>query len=81
MAEYRILAFQQDNKSILFEVKELEYHESGKIHRIYQSLLFSFSKKDLCKKLKEVKKASEKPILWGNTSRVGQVYKKLKQKV
>jgi len=77
MAEYRILAFQQDNKSILFEVREVEEGEDCN----FEVSLCELTKKELCKKLKEIKKASEKPVLWGNTSRIGQVYKKLKQKV
>jgi len=74
MSEYRILAYQQENKSILFEVRDVERGS-------YEVNLCELNKKDLCKKLKEIKKASEKPVLWGNTSKIGQVYKKLKQKV
>jgi hypothetical protein len=81
--DYRILAFTQPDKTVLFTVREITYSEDGQPnnHTDFAPLLIGLTKKELCIKLKDIKKASEKPVLWGDEKRWGKVYKKLKNKL
>jgi hypothetical protein len=80
--DYRILAFTQPDTSVLFTVREITYNEDNQPsdHTDFAPLLIANTRKGLCLKIKAIKKASEKPVLWGDQEKLFKVYKKLKKK-
>ena len=82
---HRVLAFTQPDKSIYFEVHEVYYDKNNNNEPIgYGSKVSAISgdsKKDLRWQINAIKKALEKPVLWGDESQEMKVYKKLKKKV
>lgn len=80
---YRVLAFTQKNGSISFEVHSTYYEEPGSEPNGYSapvSGIMGSTKKTLRWELNEMKKALERPILWGDEDKFPKKYKKLKKK-
>ena len=80
---YRILAFTQPNESVHFEVRCVYYNEDGVTcgYNIESPVLIENTKKGMRLKLTAIKKAVEKPVLWGDEGKFFKVYKKLKKKI
>ena len=80
---YRVLAFMQKNDTIFFELHTVYYEEpDGKADGYGAPVvgLTGTTKKSLRWELNAMKKALEKPILWGDESKFPKEYKKLKKK-
>ena len=80
--EYRILAFTQPDKTVFFKLLRVNYNDNSIPigNAIISPILTKASKKELCLCLKLIKKASEKPVLWGDQEKLFKVYKKLRKK-
>jgi hypothetical protein len=83
MGNYRILAFTQPSGEVIFTVKTVQYDANEEPICFTEGedvLVVDTNRKELCTKLKLMKKASERPILWGDEGKLFKVYKKLKKK-
>lgn len=83
MWNYRILAFTQEDESVLFVVREVYDDEYGKttgMKNVDLSLITT-SKKQMRLEVTAIKKAMERPVLWGDGDKLFKPYKKLKKKI